>query len=426
MILVVGGFASGKRAYAASLGYEGADMSAELQADCAVLVDAQDLARPDGADVEALASAIAERKAVALYTEVGSGIVPIDPAERAWRDRAGSLARELARRADCVVRMTCGIPQAIKGAMPLAAVEVVFMRHGETEANEQHRYAGWTDVALTQAGEQQALRAGVVADVAKVYVSSLSRAQRTAELCFPRAEQVVVAGLREMNFGAFEGLSARQMEDDEAYREWVEGNCEGRCPKGERRSELIERVSQEVDSIVRAALRNGDERVVIVAHGGTVMAAMYAYSSLKRDYFDWQVDNCCGYRAKARFVNGRLSLDDGELFSDLGFMGARTGRAAAAASGQAASPHPQAGISFFTNRACEYFPCHEGVDEGDFNCLFCYCPLYALGPDCGGDFSYTETGRKNCKECAIPHRGDSGTKLVVARYAQIAELARRA
>ena len=48
--------------------------------------------------------------------------------------------------------------------------------------------------------------------------------------------------------------------------------------------------------------------------------------------------------------------------------------------------------SFFTNGACPYFPCHEGVDPERFNCLFCYCPLYALGPRCGGAFTYTERG----------------------------------
>ena len=34
--------------------------------------------------------------------------------------------------------------------------------------------------------------------------------------------------------------------------------------------------------------------------------------------------------------------------------------------------------SFFQNRECEYFPCHKGADPETFNCLFCYCPLYAL------------------------------------------------
>ena len=48
--------------------------------------------------------------------------------------------------------------------------------------------------------------------------------------------------------------------------------------------------------------------------------------------------------------------------------------------------------AFFQNRDCEYFPCHETKHPEDFNCLFCYCPLYALGKDCGGNFRYTQTG----------------------------------
>ena len=61
---------------------------------------------------------------------------------------------------------------------------------------------------------------------------------------------------------------------------------------------------------------------------------------------------------------------------------------------------------FFANKECEYFPCHEGVPEEEFNCLFCYCPLYFLGSDCGGGFEYTEKGVKNCTGCSFPHHKD--------------------
>ena len=44
---------------------------------------------------------------------------------------------------------------------------------------------------------------------------------------------------------------------------------------------------------------------------------------------------------------------------------------------------------FFQHRECEFFPCHKTEDEENFNCLFCYCPLYALGENCGGNFKYT-------------------------------------
>lgn len=60
---------------------------------------------------------------------------------------------------------------------------------------------------------------------------------------------------------------------------------------------------------------------------------------------------------------------------------------------------------YFKNFSCEYFPCHKCDDSADFNCLFCFCPLYSLGNSCGGDFIYLENGTKDCSECLIPHRG---------------------
>lgn len=63
--------------------------------------------------------------------------------------------------------------------------------------------------------------------------------------------------------------------------------------------------------------------------------------------------------------------------------------------------------SFFTNKECEYFPCHPTAEGESFNCLFCYCPLYILGRDCGGNFSYLESGVKDCTHCKLPHRRES-------------------
>lgn len=57
---------------------------------------------------------------------------------------------------------------------------------------------------------------------------------------------------------------------------------------------------------------------------------------------------------------------------------------------------------FFNNRGCRYFPCHKGIDEAEFNCLFCYCPLYFLGKDCGGDY-VMKNGIKSCINCKRPH-----------------------
>lgn len=80
------------------------------------------------------------------------------------------------------------------------------------------------------------------------------------------------------------------------------------------------------------------------------------------------------------------------------------------------------GYSFFQNRSCEYFPCHKTEKPDDFSCLFCYCPLYALGDKCGGNFVYMESGFKDCSGCLIPHvRGNYGR--ILDKYPQIAALA---
>ncbi|MBQ2699938.1 MAG: cysteine-rich small domain-containing protein [Clostridia bacterium] len=76
---------------------------------------------------------------------------------------------------------------------------------------------------------------------------------------------------------------------------------------------------------------------------------------------------------------------------------------------------------FFQHRECEYFPCHASVAREDFNCLFCYCPLYCLGKQCGGRFFYDSKGRKVCRDCTFPHQRNSFDSIM-ARYRDIMTL----
>ncbi len=80
--------------------------------------------------------------------------------------------------------------------------------------------------------------------------------------------------------------------------------------------------------------------------------------------------------------------------------------------------------SFFQNRECEFFPCHRGVEPENFNCLFCYCPLYALSDRCGGDFCYTDSGIKDCSACTRPHRREDYDRIL-KRMKDILELAKK-
>ena len=65
----------------------------------------------------------------------------------------------------------------------------------------------------------------------------------------------------------------------------------------------------------------------------------------------------------------------------------------------------------FSHRDCEFFPCHVGANPDKFNCLFCYCPLYGAG-DCGGVFSFTAHGVKDCSACLFPHEPEQYASIV--------------
>lgn len=172
-------------------------------------------------------------------------------------------------------------------------MKVYLLRHGRTAYTDQHRYQGQRDIPLSAEGEAEVCPADFSPET--VWVSPLSRARRTAELMFPGVEQQVEQDLREMDFGAFEGRSYVDMEDDADYRAWVEGGCWGRCPGGEDRRGFCWRICGAVGKLVDRALTEGKEELVIVAHGGVLMAAMEGFALPEKDYFDWQTVCCGGY-----------------------------------------------------------------------------------------------------------------------------------
>ena len=80
--------------------------------------------------------------------------------------------------------------------------------------------------------------------------------------------------------------------------------------------------------------------------------------------------------------------------------------------------------AFFRHEACEVFPCHPTDDPEDFNCLFCYCPLYALGEGCGGRFTYAYGGVKDCSQCLLPHKRES-YGYIIGKFNEIKEIAKK-
>ena len=74
------------------------------------------------------------------------------------------------------------------------------------------------------------------------------------------------------------------------------------------------------------------------------------------------------------------------------------------------TPH----YKFYQNNSCEFFPCHSTENTEDFNCKFCFCPLYLLGTECGGNYTYLENGIKDCTFCLIPHQ-KNGYDVIISK-----------
>lgn len=92
-------------------------------------------------------------------------------------------------------------------------LEVLLLRHGQTQGNLEKRYIGKTDEPLLLddtesmrkiSALQKRLEQEVIAGSQKLFVSPMLRCRQTAELLFPGQEQVVIDKLREMDFGRFE------------------------------------------------------------------------------------------------------------------------------------------------------------------------------------------------------------------------------
>ena len=179
-------------------------------------------------------------------------------------------------------------------------MEIILRRHAMTAGNRRKEYIGSTDEPLCAEGELLARRCGDGPDagVARIYCSPMRRAVRTGRIFYPAAEVVLVPALREMDFGAFERKNYEDLAGDPSYQEWLDTNCQAPCPGGESMEQFARRVCRGFEGLLEQAARRGEERVIIVAHGGTLMAVMGAYAVPKRGYFEWQTPNCGGYAGR--------------------------------------------------------------------------------------------------------------------------------
>lgn len=111
LIMIIGGMAQGKHAFATQFKHARCIDGLAAQIRDAVRAGRDPLAEAN-ASVRELVTG--REDIVLIYPEVGSGVVPLDPEERAWREAVGRAGCRIAAEADEVYRVVAGIAQRIK------------------------------------------------------------------------------------------------------------------------------------------------------------------------------------------------------------------------------------------------------------------------------------------------------------------------
>jgi broad specificity phosphatase PhoE len=151
---------------------------------------------------------------------------------------------------------------------------IFLARHGATAwSGSDPRYCGVTDLALSDAGRQQA---GALArrlrdePLAAVIATDLIRSQETAR---PVAdshglEVETVAPLRELDYGEWEGLTRTEIEQryPDALRDWIRDRVRVSVPGGESLRSLLDRA---LPALLALAERFGDRPIAVVGHNTT-------------------------------------------------------------------------------------------------------------------------------------------------------------
>lgn len=181
-------------------------------------------------------------------------------------------------------------------------LEVLLLRHGQTQGNLEKRYIGKTDETLLLddtesmrkiSALQKRLEQEGIAGSQKLFVSPMLRCRQTAELLFPGQEQVVIDKLREMDFGRFEAKNYMELSANPAYQAWIDSGGRLPFPEGEDRECFIRRTMEGFLQMTEQARQENCGQIAAVVHGGSIMAILS--SLLQDDYFAYQVPNLAGY-----------------------------------------------------------------------------------------------------------------------------------
>lgn len=170
---------------------------------------------------------------------------------------------------------------------------IAFIRHGMTEANEDGRYIGVTDLPLSSGGAQQLFDKIEKYDypsVQKLYLSPTKRCRQTASILLPDSYTAELPELREMDFGSFENKKAEELIELPEYKQFIKGGLDNPPPGGESIREVVTRCYEAVKIIISDMMYEGLTNTAVITHGGIIMNMMSCFGVPKAKPMEFACD----------------------------------------------------------------------------------------------------------------------------------------
>ena len=208
---------------------------------------------------------------------------------------------------------------------------VILLRHGMTAGNREGRYIGRTDEPLcpegialvSSSGFKRLFKEQVHTGELSLIVSPMTRCLQTAALLLGadgnmikdpgkvgavlhtlagNIDLKVDEGLRECDFGRFEGKNYRELTGDPDYQSWIESGGVMTFPGGENPDSFKDRCC----SAFAGLALSFRETAVLVVHGGTIMSILERYGrdfdGKKKPFYDWHTGSGEGFEAELSFI----------------------------------------------------------------------------------------------------------------------------
>ena len=177
-------------------------------------------------------------------------------------------------------------------------MDIHFIRHGKTIANEQKLYCGKTDLPLSENGVADILNLkaqGIYPqNIDLFFTSPLLRTIQTLEHIYGAVSSEALLSLEEYHFGQFEMKSYQQLKNNADYQAWItDEKGLAPCTSGESKQKFMHRILEGYHLLLEESVQAAS--IAIVSHGGVITSIMdYLFPNIHH-FYEWQPEPGRGY-----------------------------------------------------------------------------------------------------------------------------------